>query len=409
MPETLKPATEDELREMVAAALAGGATLEIAGGGSKRALGRPMDTAARIDVAALQGVSLYEPDELVLTAGAGTPLAEIEALVAENNQQLAFEPPDWGALLGAAEDATPTLGGMIACNLAGPRRLRAGAARDHFLGVRAVSGRGELFKSGGRVVKNVTGYDMCKLLAGSYGTLGVMSEITIKVLPAPEKIRTLLAFGLIDAAAIDAMAGALGSPHEISGAAHLPAGIAARSGVGYVQGAGAAVTALRIEGHAPSVDARCDALRTMLAGRGEIEELHRHNSNSLWREIANVAPLMDAPDHAIWRISAPPTAGAALAAALAETTGGQAYYDWGGGLIWLSATSDRGASHEAVREALAHQGGGHATLIRAEAAIRASTPVFHPQPAPLAALSQRIKNGFDPNGILNPGRMYEGM
>ncbi len=189
------PADIDELRDAVAEALAAEEPLELVGGGSKRGLGRPVQAAHTLDLARLSGIRDYAPNELVLTAGAATPLAEIERVLAEHGQMLAFEPPGWCGLLGA-DEASPTLGGVLACNLAGPRRIKAGAARDHFLGFRAVSGRGEIFKAGGKVVKNVTGYDLPKLMAGSYGTLTALEEVTVKVLPRPENVVTVLFAGV---------------------------------------------------------------------------------------------------------------------------------------------------------------------------------------------------------------------
>src|SRR5215207_7367311 len=213
------PANLDELRDAVGEALAADEPVEIVGGGSKRNLGRPLQTPHLLDLSRLSGIRDYAPSELVLTAGAATPLAEIERALAECGQMLAFEPPDWCALLG--EDGEPTLGGALACNLSGSRRIKAGAARDHFLGFRAVSGRGETFKSGGRVVKNVTGYDLCKLLAGSWGTLAVMTDVTVKVLPRAETEETLLVLGLDDGSAARAMSAAIGSSCDVSGAAHF--------------------------------------------------------------------------------------------------------------------------------------------------------------------------------------------
>lgn len=415
MTQALKPATEDDVRDMVAQALADDAPIEIAGNGSKAALGRHAPLNNRLDVSGLSGITLYEPAELVLSAKAGTPLAEIEAAVAAEGQCLAFEPPDYGALLGN-DGAAQTVGGIIACNLSGPRRFRAGAARDHLLGMRAISGRGELFKSGGRVVKNVTGYDLCKLMTGSFGTLGVMTELTLKVLPIAEKTRTVLVYGLDDRAGVAALAEALKSPHDVSAAAHLPQSAAARSGVSYVNGAGKSATCVRVEGPEPSVVARCETLRDLFAAHGEVEELHGHNSAALWREIGNVAPLLAPPpesgpeseDRAVWKLSVPPADGADVAAAMPESVVADALYDWGGGLVWLAVDAEGDASHEAVRRAVDIHG-GHATLIRAPDAVRAAVPVFEPQPEDLAALSRRIKQGFDPMGILNPGRMYEGI
>ena len=402
--ETLRPTDEDDVIEAIGWACRGGHPLELVSGGSKRGLGRPGDAAARLDLSGLAGITLYEPEELVLTARPGTALSEIAARLAQHGQVLAFEPPDLGPLLGAEPDRA-TLGGCMATNLSGPRRFKAGAARDHFLGVRAVSGRGEVFKSGGRVVKNVTGYDLCKLLAGSWGTLAAMTEITVKVLPAAEKLRTVLVYGLDDEAAVEAMTSGLGGPCEVSGAAHLPSGIAALSGVGRVREPGSSVTALRVEGPEPSVLARTGSLRALFEGRHAIDELHGHNSATFWREIGAVHFYAVSEEEAVWRLSVPPADGAAVAGRIAEDFDIRVFYDWGGGLLWLAlppGTGDAGA--ESVRRAVAPTG-GHAMLIRAPEAVRRRIPVFHPQPAGLAALSERVKQAFDPRGILNPGRM----
>ena len=399
------PETREQVVEAVAWAAAESEPLEVLGRGSKRALGRPLQAAHSLDLSRLDGITLYEPEELVLSARAGTPLAAIEAALEEHRQMLAFEPADLGPLLGG-EAGAASIGGVLACNLSGPRRIKAGAARDHFLGVEAASGRGELFKSGGRVVKNVTGYDLCKLLCGSYGTLAVMTDVTVKVLPRPEKTYTVLLFGLDDTQALAAMTRALGSPHEVSGAAHLPAAPVARSEVSYVARAGAAVTALRLEGPGPSVEYRCAALRRELADLGATEELHSHNSRAFWRELRDVRPFVGDRDHAVWRLSVAPSDGPGVVAAIGE---GEAFYDWGGGLIWLSVPlngADAGAAK--VRDAVA-AAGGHATLVRAPLELRAAAAVFQPQDAASALLSQRVKDSFDPNRVLNPGRMYAGL
>ena len=411
MPGTLdviRPTTEDEVRDAVAEALASATALDISGGGTKRALGRAVEPARRLEVSGVAGISLYEPDELVLSAAAGTPLAEIKALLAAEGQGLAFEPPDWRVLLGAALEGEPTIGGTIACNLSGPRRVKAGAARDHVLGVRAVSGRGEVFKSGGRVVKNVTGYDMSKLLTGSHGTLGVMTEITLKVLPAAEKIRTILVAGLDDGGGIAALTAALHGAYDVSAAAHLPAPIAARSAVTYVRDAGSSLTAVRIEGSEPSVEARCRTLKDDFVGLGGVEELHRHNSADLWREIGDDAPFAGDRDRDVWRLSVPPASGAGVAEAVGRELDTEVFYDWGGGLVWLAVADREERAADVVRKAVGACG-GHATLIRAPASKRARVAVFQPQAGPVAALSRRLKQAFDPIGILNPGRMYEGV
>jgi glycolate oxidase FAD binding subunit len=401
-----RPESARQVMDAVAWAAAEEEPLEVLGRASKRALGRPVQAGHGLELSGLTGITLYEAEELVLQARAGTPLAEIKAALAETNQELAFEPPDLGPLLGGEADAG-SIGGVLACNLAGPRRIKAGAARDHFLGVSAVSGRGEAFKSGGRVVKNVTGYDLCKLLAGSHGTLAAMTDVTVKVLPAAEKTRTVLLLGLDDGEALQAMTRALGSAHEVSGAAHLPAALAAGSAVSYVREAGGAVTALRLEGTGPSVEYRCAALRRQLADLGETEELHGQNSAVFWQEVRDVQPFVARPGLLVWRVSVPPQAGSAVAAKFAD---GEAlcYYDWGGGLIWLALPPSTDGGHAALRSALADSG-GHATLIRGPETLRAAIPVFQPQDPAMAALTKRIKDGFDPRRILNPGRMVAGL
>ncbi len=388
MTGTIKPRDAGELRQAVEWALSEGTTLDVRGQGSKIALGKPMECGQVLDLSGLSGVVDYAPEELVVTLQAGTPIREVEALLAQRNQMLAFEPPDLGLLLGR-EAGQGTLVGALMGNLAGPRRLSAGAARDHLLGFSGVNGRGESFKSGGRVMKNVTGYDLSKLLAGSWGTLAVLDQVSVKVLPAPDQTRTLLLLGLDDAAAARAMCAALGSPHEVSGAAHLPGR-----------------TALRLEGVAPSVEARLKALRALLADTGAgLEELGTLESRTFWREVRDVAPLAAAPEAVVWKISCPPTEGPAVVARIkAQRPEAKAIYDWSGGLVWLALPPSADADHETVRGAIGTRG-GHATLIRAPEVIRAAVPVFQPQPAALAALVARVKESFDPKGLFNPGRM----
>lgn len=406
MANHFRPTDDAHVCEAVAWAVSENTPLEVRGHGSKRGLGRPGNYSATVDLSDLCGITYYEAAELALSARAGTALGEIEAALAACGQQLAFEPPDLGPLLGGAGGQT-TIGGVVACNLSGPRRIASGAARDHFLGLNAVNGRGELFKSGGRVVKNVTGYDLCKVLAGSYGTLAVLTDVTLKVLPSAVKTRTVLLHGLEDAAAISVLAGVANATFEATALAHLPRSVAARSGVSYVSDSGTAVTAVRLEGTEVSVLYRCERLRDHLGARGAVEELHATNSRALWREIGDVTPFVTLPEHRVWRISVPPAAAGAIVVEIAGTCACEWYFDWAGGLVWLAIApevEDGGAA--VVRGAISRAGqGGHATLIRADADLRARVPVFHPQPAALAGLSARLKNQFDPRGVLNPGRM----
>lgn len=402
MTDVLKPRDAKEVEDAVRWALGNDKALELVGQGTKRALGRPSQTDMTIDLSGLTGITLYEPEELVLSAKAGTPLSEIEALLDQNNQQLDFEPMDYGPLLGGPA-GQGTLGGAIATNLSGPRRIKAGAARDHFLGVTAVTGRAETIKSGGRVVKNVTGYDMCKLLAGSWGTLAAMTDITLKVLPKPETQATVIVEGLDDERACAAMAAAMGSSCDVSAAAHLPDHVAS-----YFDGLQRpeAATALRLEGVAPSVAHRKEALAALMKPFGPVAMLDESNSKALWRSVRQVKPFAGAQERPLWRISTAPGKGHEIGAAI--TPAAQMFYDWAGGLIWVAMPfadePDAGSIRRAI-EAI----GGHATLVRAPAALRASIDVFEPQSAGLRALSKRVKDGFDPRGVLNPGRMWAGV
>jgi glycolate oxidase FAD binding subunit len=408
MSEPLRPRDPKQVEEAISWALAQGKTLELIGRGSKRGIGRAAQWDATLDLSALSGVTLYEPEELVLSAKAGTPLHEIEALVAEKRQALAFEPMDYGPLLGG-EAGAATIGGVIAANLSGPRRIKSGAARDHFLGFSAVSGRGETFKSGGRVVKNVTGYDLCKLMAGSWGTLAAMTDVTIKTLPKAETEQTILVLGGNAAVAGKLMATAMGSYGDVSAAAHLPAAVAAE--VAETASARSAVTALRLEGVTPSVAQRKSLLDNLLAPFGALASLDEASSRALWRAIRDVTPFAakgGRGDADIWRISTAPARGAEIGGTLADKAGGEILYDWAGGLVWAALPRSDGAQAPLVCATVA-AAGGHATLIRAPAAVRAKVDVFTPEPAPLAALTQRVRKGFDPQGVLNPGRMWAGV
>ena len=406
---TLTPRDAAEVAEAVAWANAGDMRLDVIGHGTKRDIGRPAQSDATLDLSALTGVTLYEPEELVLSARAGTALAEIEDLLAGKGQEFAFEPMDYGPLLGG-EPGRATIGGVVAANLSGPRRPKAGAARDHFLGLSAVSGRGEVFKAGGRVVKNVTGYELPKGLAGSWGTLAVLTDVTLKVLPKAETAETVLVLGLDDGQAVRAMAQAMGSPAEVSGAAHLPAPVAARAPLAAdarLDGVPGSVTAFRLEGFAPSVAYRRDRLAALLAPFGRTELLGPEPSGALWRHIRDVGPFVGDP-RPVWRVSLTPTRGPDFVRQVAAADS-DAFYDWAGGLIWLAVAPSDDAGAAEIRRALQESGGGHATLIRAAPAVRAAVPVFEPQAPPLAALTRRLKESFDPKGVLNPGRMYPGV
>jgi glycolate oxidase FAD binding subunit len=405
--DTLKVRDAKDVEEVVRAAIASEQPLEIIGHGSKRLIGQPMATNALLDLAALNAVTSYEPNELIITVQAGAPLADVKSLIDSKNQQFAFEPMDTAPLLGTANRGT--IGGMIGAGLAGPRRIKAGGARDHLLGAHGVSGFGDSFKAGGRVVKNVTGYDLCKLLAGSWGTLAVMTEVTLKVMPRPESERTLVLRGLDDVAAARAMTAALGSPFDVSGAAHVPnsAFRAAGSGLGELADRGEAVTLLRLEGITASAVHRAAALGKLLAPFGAADVLEDDASAAVWGSVRDVQPFAASGvlgAWPVWRIVCPPASGGALGQALSRDTGGDVIYDWGGGLIWAALPPKPDAQAALVRQRV-NAAGGHATLLRASDEVRRNVDVFHPQPGGLAALSERVRQSFDPKGILNRGRM----
>ncbi len=389
------PRDEQDASAIVTEAAGRRTPLSLMGSGTKAAIGRPAQTEATLSSAGLNGVTLYEPAELVIAARAGTPLAEVVRTLGLRNQELPFEPIDYRGLLGSTGE--PTIGSVAAANLSGPRRIMAGAARDSLIGVRFVNGRGEAVKSGGRVMKNVTGLDLVKLMAGSWGTLGFLTEVTFKVLPKAERAATLIFRGLDDARAIEALSQALGSPYEITGAAHIPS----------VDQAGAS-TLLRIEGFSFSVEYRLGELRRLLKRYGTPDIVERKGADALWQSVRDATLIADPRDRAVWRLSTAPTKAPELTAAIARSLDARWFYDWGGGLVWI-ATDPRGdAGAAAIRKAL-RTTGGHATLVRAPAEVRAAVDVFEPQPEALMRVSAGIKASFDPAGIFSPGRMYAGV
>jgi glycolate oxidase FAD binding subunit len=407
--DTLKVRDAGDVEQVVRAALASEQPLEIIGHGSKRLIGQPMATNALLDLSDLNAVMAYEPSELIITVQAGAPLADVLSLIDSRNQQFAFEPINTALLLGTPDIGT--IGGMIGAGLAGPRRIKAGGARDHLLGAHAVSGFGDSFKAGGKVVKNVTGYDLCKLLAGSWGTLAVMTEVTLKVMPRPESERTLLLRGLDDVTANRAMTAALGSPFDVSGAAHVPnSAVSGSGGLGEFGSPQQAVTLLRLEGITASAAHRAAALAEVLAPFGTAEIVEDAVSAAIWVSVRDVQPF--AANGAlgpwpVWRIVCPPASGGALGERLARDTGGEVIYDWGGGLIWAALPPSSDAQAALVRQRV-NAVGGHATLLRASEQVRRDVDVFHPQEGGLAALGERVRRSFDPKNILNRGRLARG-
>ena len=407
MTSVLRPESAEAVLDAVRWAVADEIPLEIFGHGSKRGIGRPVQAEYGLDLSGLVGVTLYEPEELVISLKAGTPMASVERLLKDHNQMLAFEPMEFGPLFGVVR-GRGTIGGALAANASGPRRIRAGAARDHILGVKAVSGRGEAFKSGGRVVKNVTGYDLSKGLAGSWGTLAIVTEATFKVLPRPEASATLIIAGLDDENAVAALCRVMGTPYEASGAAHLPEKMVSEVPDASFATGGRSATLIRLEGIKTSIDYRLDKLRAMLGKLGPLGLLEGDASEALWRAVRD-AEAFGATSHPLWRVSVAPNTGPSLVAAIRESAPIRHFYDWSGGLVWIEVAGGAldGLARE-LRIAIAAAGGGHATLMRGTPALRAAIAPFEPQPEPLAALSRRLKEQFDPRGILNPGRMVAG-
>jgi glycolate oxidase FAD binding subunit len=405
--DTLKVRDAKDVEQVVRAAIASDQPLEIVGHGGKRLIGQPMATNALLDLSALNAVTAYEPNELVITVQAGAPLADVASLIDSKSQQFAFEPMNTAVLLGTPDIGT--IGGMIGAGLAGPRRIKAGGARDHLLGAHGVSGFGDSFKAGGRVVKNVTGYDLCKLLAGSWGTLAVMTEVTLKVMPRPESERTLVLHGLDDISANKAMTAALGSPFDVTGAAHVP-NSAFRSAGGELGAQRQAATLLRLEGISASVAHRATALGKLLAPFAAADMLEDAASAALWGSIRDVEPFAAGGALGawpVWRIVCPPASGGRLGERLSRDTGGDVIYDWGGGLIW-AALPPRPDAQAALVRMRVDEVSGHATLIRASDQVRRNVDVFHPQAHGLAALSERVRQSFDPKNILNRGRLSRG-
>ena len=377
----MKPASESDLAEAIAGA---NGPLRIVGGGT-RPIGALIDGEA-VMTGGISGVRLYEPGSLTIVVAAGTPVSEVAALLAQNGQCLPFEPMDHRGLLGT--EGEPTVGGMAASNTSGPRRVAVGACRDFMLGIRLVDGRGRVVRNGGRVMKNVTGYDLVKLFAGSRGTLGVITEVAFKVLPVAEFRAVLLLEGLSDGVAIAALSDALGSPFGVSGAAHLQRGLD-----------GSPVTMIRVEGFEESVLHRAARLRSLLQNYGDFDvETDQSRTAAGWKWVRDAAAF-HGRDGDVWRISAQPSGAANLIDRINRNGDLEAAYDWGGGLIWV--LSPEGLDLRERMGAFA----GHATLVRASEETLARVPAFHPQPERISRLSEGLRRQFDPDGKLNPGLM----
>ncbi len=407
MVEIYTPNDETELARLVKDAKAGNYPLEVCGFGSKREAGRPINPAAVVSTAKLSGITYYEPGELVISAKAGTPLHEIEAALARKGLELPFEPADFSRIYGT-EPMAVSAGSLAAMNISGPRRILRGAARDYLLGIRAVNGEGEVIKSGGRVMKNVTGVDLVKGLCCSWGTLAVLTELTFKVLPKAQETRTIVFLGLSDEAGVGVMSEAMGRPYEVSGAIHLHGALAKRLSDTDIASANAAVTAIRVEGSLQSVDYRQEKLRRELSPFGDAFELDHSQSVKFWSDIRSLGFLSANFDQPLWRITVAPSKAAQIVRALSAFFPLSAAYEWSGGLIWLETPPSSEASVTELRRVLA-EFDADSMLMRAPRSVRSSVEVFHPLPLTKMKLVQAIKKAFDPAGVLNPGRMYAGV
>ncbi|MBV5269574.1 MAG: FAD-binding protein [Afipia sp.] len=391
----LKPRDEKNLSESIRMAAAEKMPLIVSGAGSKSGIGRPHGYAMSVTTQRMQGISLYEPTELVIGALPGTPLSEINQTLATQNQMLPFEPMDYRPILGGRHESS--IGGIAAGNVSGPRRIVAGACRDSLIGIRLVNGRGDVVKSGGRVMKNVTGLDLVKLNCGAWGTLGVLSEVIFKVLPKPEYASSVVLRGLNDAAAIAALTTALGSPFSVSAAAHLPKGVVSEP-----------LTIIRIEGFAPSVAYGCGEIAKLWRPYGKADLLEGEVSADIWSDVRDARWLADPAESAIWRLSLAPSKAPGIVAHIKRVLDARHFYDWGGGLVWLAVDAPEDAGSKVIRDAMRGLG-GHATLLRAPPEIRSTVDIFEPLPPSVADLIRRIKFAFDPGRILNFGRMYSGI
>lgn len=395
----LKPADEFEAAQLITDARNQGTRLEIRGNGTKRAIGNNVTADKIISSSAISGIVQYDPAELVMVAKAGTLLSEIDKALAKHKQMHVFEPANYSKLLGTS--GKQTIGGIAASNMSGPRRYVSGAARDSLLGVRFVNGYGEIIKNGGQVMKNVTGLDLVKLMGGSWGTLGFLTEVSFKVFPRAETQITLAIHNVSDSEAAKIMASAMATSADVTGAAHAPADIASQLMKAPVKGG---ITFLRLEGLKETISVRRDRIIKSLEKGLDIEELDARASSTLWKSIRDVLPFADQSETPVWRISVAPMNGHKIAAAILGKLDGQVYYDWQGGLVWLRLYDVSDAGAQIVRSTIAEYG-GYATLIRASELVRASISVFQPETAAIAALSSRIKEAMDPDNLFNIGKM----
>jgi glycolate dehydrogenase FAD-binding subunit len=392
--------SEAEIADAVLAALDDKSPFEIVSSGSKRDFGRPVSAGRILDVSALKGIIKYEPEELVVSAHAATPVKEVEATLAERKQMLGFEPVDWSALFGG-DQASATLAGTIATNACGARRVKAGAVRDHVIGCRFVNGSGEAIKAGGSVIKNVTGFDITKLMCGAFGTLGVLTELTLRVVPLPARTVSVALPMPSAEAGLRALRQAAALPVDPTGLVYLPeaalkASVASRAGS---FGGAVGIAIIRLEGAMNALTEKLALLHQTYTGFGAVT-LNDTVTASLFREIGTGGLFVNRATD-IWRLCVPSSA----AHEAVEKSGAEFWYaDWAGGLLWLGLKGDE---ETATRlRAITARLGGHATLMRASAEARETLSVFEPESPVRAGLTRTVKAAFDPHRLLNPERMF---
>lgn len=406
MEEILRPLHEEQLRDIIKEAYKNRIPLDLRGYGSKQELGRPGHADLAIAMDRMRSITHYRPDEMIISALAGTPLSFIEHRLYHENQELAFEPVDFGPALGKVAGQT-SIGAVFAMNMSGSRRIRAGAARDHLIGVRGLNGKGDMINSGGKVLKNVAGMDMAKILCGSWGTLALFTEVTMRVVPKAEESRTLFIEGLDESLGVSALTASINSPHEVTGTLHLQPGFVSRLSSDELNNSDKSLTVIRLEGFSSAVKYHAAQLKKELAPFGDIYEFDDTRSRNFWEEIRTFKYL-ESSDDPVWRLSVAPSDGPVVIHHLKRDMDCIAAFDWSGGLIWLEVSHSSDANAADIRRAIAKTG-GHATLIRAGEETRRTVEVFQPLEPGQEELASQIKNVFDPHQIFNPGRMYAGV
>ena len=400
-----KPSTREEIVEIVKNCYKKNIPLEISGLQSKNKIGRNFQSEKTLDLSNYKGIIDYKPEELYIKVKAGTSIKQIEDELKKNNQQLAFEPNDFGYLF-KGESNSGSIGGVVACNFAGPRRFKVGSVRDHLLGFQGVNGKGETIKSGGTVVKNVTGYDLCKILSGSFGTLTILTEISIKVLPKPETSKTLIIKNPHIKKALGYLGLSLSSSTDPSGGAFYPDYFGKSFILNDLTHDGG-LTGIRIEGPTNSVDQRIDRLsKELTLLNDEFSILDPVQSEIFWTKTKNLEVFKNSKSNLI-RIVVPISETLQVIQKLKKKDDTNYFLDWGGSLIWMAFEQINSKIIEEIKEITKYHK-GYYTLIKLEEDLKASADIFTIDPIKYK-ISEKIKKSFDPRRIFNPGKMYTGI